>query len=97
MCCLYVLIKQKISNFIPHKPKPFWQLSQLNDSAINAIANLFVHERLKIPEVYSECSQVFKMELFAKIVNSKTSFTVIAKSFILDVRMGSEYTSTFSL
>ena len=46
----------------------FWQLSRLNEIAINTIANLFLHERLKIPEAYSEPSRTSEMELFANIV-----------------------------
>ena len=58
----------------------FWQLSWLYDFTINAVANLFVHERLKIPEVYSEPSQTSKIELFAKIINgSKSSKTISHK------------------
>ena len=40
-------------------------------------------------EAYSEASRTFKMELFTKIVNS----FLFAKCHILDVRLGSEYTS----
>ena len=46
----------------------FWQLSRLNEFAINAIANLFLYERLKIPEAYAEPSRTSEMELFANIV-----------------------------
>ena len=38
---------------------------------ISVPSNLFVHEGLKIPEAYSEPSQTSKIEIFAKIVNSK--------------------------
>ena len=31
------------------------------------------------------------MELFAKIINSYVSWTIFAKSFVLDIRIGSEY------
>ena len=53
---------------IPHENKPFWQLRQLDEFAINAVANLYVHERLKIPEAYSEPSRTSKIELFANLV-----------------------------
>ena len=33
------------------------------------------------------------MELFAKIVNGFKSLTILAKSFILDIRLGPEYAS----
>ena len=50
---LYVLNKTYLT-CIPCEHKPFWQLSQLDDFAINIIANAFFHERLTIPEVYSK-------------------------------------------
>ena len=43
------------------------ELRRLYDLIINTIANLFLYERLKIPEVYSEPTQTSKMELFVKI------------------------------
>ena len=63
------MLSQKYVTFIPHEHKPIWQLSQLDDFTINATANVFVHERMKIPEANSETSQTSKMRLFAKIVN----------------------------
>ena len=45
-------------------------LTRLDDFAISAIANLFVHEKLKIPEAYSEPSKTSKIELFANLVFS---------------------------
>ena len=42
-------------------------------------------------EVYSELSRISKMELLAKIVNDGKLSTIFAKSFILGVRLGSEY------
>ena len=47
------LIKKYLT-CIPREQKTFWQLSRLYDFAINAIASLFIHERLNIPESYSE-------------------------------------------
>ena len=66
---------------ISREHKSFWQLSQLDDFIKNAVANLFVPERLKIPEAYSEPSQTSKIEFFAKIINgSKPSKTFSAKN-----------------
>ena len=69
---VFVLVKQKISyinlTLIPCERKPFWQLRRLDDILINAIANLYIHERLKIPEAYSEPCQKSKMELSVKII-----------------------------
>ena len=39
----------------------------------------------------------FKMELFVKLVNGRKLLTILAQSSILDVRLGSEYASGFSL
>lgn len=59
---------------------------QKYDFAINAIANIFVHERLNIPELYSEPSQTSNMKLFAEIVNCCERFlNIFANSSILDV------------
>ena len=56
-------------------------LVNTDDFIINAVANLFVHERLKIPETYSEPSKTSKIELFAKNINgSKPSKTLSAKT-----------------
>ena len=46
-----------------------------------------------IPEVYSEPSQTSRMELFAKTMNGWKLWIIFAKSYILDVRLGSEYVS----
>ena len=43
-------------------------------------------------EAYSEPCLRSKMELFAKIVNSFQPVTIFAKSSILDIWLGSEYT-----
>ena len=48
-----------------------------------------------VSEAYSEPSQRYKMELFAKIVNSWIPLTAFAKNFILVVRLGSEYSFEF--
>ena len=37
------------------------------------------------------------MELFVKLVNGRKLLTILAQSSILDVRLGSEYASGFSL
>ena len=50
-------------------------------------------EYLLVEEAYSEPSRTSKMGLFAKIVNY---LTIVAKSSILDDRLGSEYTSESS-
>ena len=62
-------IKQKdiLLAFLLNKNR---QLNQLDHFTINTIANLFVHERLKMPETYSEHSWTSKMELLVKIANS---------------------------
>ena len=69
------------------------RLSRVDNFTINSVANLFVHERLKIPEAYSEPSRTFKMELFAKIFRGKKPLTTFAKSSIVDVRLDSQYVS----
>ena len=52
----------------------------------------------KDAETYSECNQTSKMEFFAVIVNEFYPLTIFAKSSILDVPLGSEYTfGIFSL
>ena len=53
---------------MPCENKLFWQLSQLDGVTINAVASPFLHERLKVPEAYSELSRTSKIELFAKIL-----------------------------
>ena len=67
---IFARVKQKIIYLIPCEHRQFWQLSQLHDFSINAVVNLFIPERLKIPEAHSEPSQTSKMELFAEMVNS---------------------------
>ena len=44
-------------------------------------------------ESYSEPIQTSKMELFGKIVNGFSPLTIFAKSYILDVWLGSENAS----
>ena len=44
------------------------------------------------PEAYSKTSQTSKIELFKKIVNGWKPLTIFAKSFILDVLLGSGHT-----
>ena len=41
--------------------------------------------------VYSELIQISKIKLFVKLVNSRKLLTILAKSSILDVWLGSEY------
>ena len=45
--------------------------------------------------MHSEPSQTSKMEIYAKIVNGRELLTIFAKSFILDVWLGSEYVSVY--
>ena len=45
-------------------------------------------------EVYSESSQTSKMESFAKIIDFFHPLTIFAKSYILDMWLGSECAST---
>ena len=65
-----VCAKKKFLTCISRKCKPFWQLSQLNDFTTIAIAKLFVHEKLNIPEACSETSQSSKTGICAKIVTN---------------------------
>ena len=65
---IFVGVQQKVSTCVPCEHKPFWNLSSLDDFTINAIANLFVYERLKIPEANSELSRTSETELFADLV-----------------------------
>ena len=48
------MLSKKYLTLITRERKSLWQLRQLDDFTINAIANLFIHERLKIPEAYSK-------------------------------------------
>ena len=61
------MLSKKYISLIPLERKPFWQLSGVDDFTVNAITNLFFHERLKIPKAYLEPSRTSKMELSAKI------------------------------
>ena len=63
------MLSKKYIFCIPREHKPFRQLRRLNYFTIDAIANLFVQERLKISQAHSEPSQTSKMGLFANIVN----------------------------
>ena len=47
-------------------------------------------------EAYSEPSQKYKMELFAKINKGYKLLTIFAKSAILDVWLGSKWTSVIA-
>ena len=60
------MFSKKCLTCIPRKHKSLWHLNRLTDFTINAFANLFAHERMKIPEAYSEHSQTCKMELLRK-------------------------------
>ena len=44
---------------------------------------------------FLEPSQISKMELFVKIVNSIKPLTIFTKVLILDIRLGSKYNSVF--
>ena len=46
---------------------------------------MYITTSFDILETYSEHSQRFKMELFAKIMNGFQPITIFAKSSILDV------------
>ena len=48
----------------------------------------------KLPDAYLE-RRTSKMEFSAKIVNGSNSWTILAKSSILDVRLGSEYDADY--
>ena len=61
------MLSKKYLTLIHRESKLFWHLRQLDEAPINVIANLYIHERLKIPKTYSEPSQKSKTELFAKI------------------------------
>ena len=50
---------------------------------------------LEVLVAFSEPGQTSKMELFVKIVNDVKLLTIFKKSSILDVWMGSKYTSAF--
>ena len=62
------MLSKKYLTCIPCECKPFLQLSLLDKFVINAIANFCIHEKMKIPEAYSEPSPTFRMELFANLV-----------------------------
>ena len=68
-------LTKKYLTSISCEHKPFLQLNWLDDFATNIVANLFIYERLNIPETYTEPSQKCKIELFAKIVNGKKPLT----------------------
>ena len=54
-----------------------------------------VRAYIMMPEPYLETYQSFKMECFAKIVNTYMLLTIFAKRSILDVSQGSGYASLF--
>ena len=47
----------------------------------------------QISRAHSEFNEIFKMELFAKIVNDGKLLTIFVKSPMLDVCQGFQYTS----
>ena len=49
-------------------------VNRLDDFTINAIANIFVHERLKITKTYSERSRTDKTELLTEIGAAKIHY-----------------------
>ena len=87
---IFVRVKQKISL---REYKPFWHLSQFYDFAINAFANIFVHECLNIRESYSEPSRTSKAIFLQKEITAN-AFKYFCKN--LEVRLGSEYVSRSS-
>ena len=87
------MISKKYVTCTSGEHKPFCQLNQLGDFNINAIANLFVHEKPKTPKVYSGSSRTSRWSFLWKMVMAKKSLTISAKSSILDVWMGSECVS----
>ena len=52
---------------------------------------------IKLLVVFLETSEISKMELFMKIVNSIKPLTIFTKGFILDVWLGSKHTSLFKI
>ena len=60
------MLHKKYLTCISHEYKHFWQLSRLNQFTSDAMANLFLHERLKILEVYSEPIQNIRDGAFWK-------------------------------
>ena len=66
------MLNKKYLTCIPCEHRSFWQLNRLNDFTTETIANLFVHERLKIAEAYSESSGTSKMELFSEMFKAKS-------------------------
>ena len=79
------MLSKKYLTCINREHTLFWQVSRLDDFAINAIANLFFHERLKIPEVHSEPSQTFKIEPYANLVYGEKLVTISEKCSVLDI------------
>ena len=66
------MLNKKYLTCIPCEHRPFWQLNRLNDFTTETIANLFVHERLKIAEAYSESSGTSKIKLFSEMFKAKS-------------------------
>lgn len=51
---------------------------------------------LQIAEAHAEPSQTYKMELFTGILNDRKPLKIFAKSFILDIWLGSDYATELS-
>ena len=84
---MYVLSK-KYFTCISHEHKPFWQLSRSDDFTVNAFADLFVYERFKISDAYSELSRTSEIELSAKIANDQKPLTIYIKKLHLRYSTG---------
>ena len=65
--------------------------TKVNSKPVTQLRWSFFCKSLLTSEANSESCHTSKIELFAKIV--KKSFTIFAKSYILDVCQGSEYAS----
>ena len=68
---MYLHIKIFVRAYLKNTNHFVWSILRWIDGFVmNAIANLFLHERLKIPEAYSEPSQISNMEIFANLLFS---------------------------
>ena len=61
-----LMLHKKYLTCISHVYKHFWQVSRLNQFTTGTMANLFVHERLKIQEANSEPIQNIRDGAFCK-------------------------------
>ena len=67
-------------------------MNNVKDSSFH-IFQLILVKKEKGTEVNTEPTRATKMQLFAKIVNGFQMQSIFAKSYILDVRLGSGYAS----